>query len=61
MITKNPAIMSNLVFTATIVLIVLWAIGCYAIGIQAIGLMLIVIAIIGILLIIVPVKIKLIY
>jgi hypothetical protein len=61
MITKNPAIMSNLVFTATIVLIVLWAIGCYAIGIQTIGLILVVIAIVGLLLIFVPVKIKLIF
>lgn len=53
--------MSSLVFGATILLIILWAIGWFVIGMQAIGLMLIVIAIIGILLIFVPVKIKLIY
>ncbi len=53
--------MSNQVYGSTIVLILLWAIGCYAIGVNAIGFVLLAIAGIGILLIFVPVKIKLRY
>lgn len=40
--------MSNLFYSATIVLIMLWSIVCFAIGIQAIGIVLLSIAAIAI-------------
>lgn len=53
--------MSNQVYGATIVLIILWAIGCYAIGIYAVSLVLITIAMVCILLVFMPIKINLRY
>ncbi|MBK6966383.1 MAG: hypothetical protein IPH20_25820 [Bacteroidales bacterium] len=53
--------MSNQVYGATIVLIILWAIGFCAIGVYAIGFVLIAIAMICILLVFMPIKVNLRY
>ncbi|MHC1776502.1 MAG: hypothetical protein AB9834_13950 [Lentimicrobium sp.] len=53
--------MSSRIYVTTIVLVLLWAIGMFAIGMQTVGLILMVVAVIGFLLVFIPVKIKFIY